>query len=70
MGSPKAFILIKINHLPRVAIPNEQEQICEASEDQDTAMFVDDTYTTLSEVISITQHSSGSPIGNTQRSVK
>ena len=30
-------------------------------------MFVDDT--TLSEVINITQHSSGSPIGNTQRSV-
>ncbi len=30
-------------------------------------MFIDDT--TLSEVINITQHSSGSPIGNTQRSV-
>ena len=63
---PIAFIL-KINHLPQVAIPNEQEQICEASDDQDIAMFVDDS--TLSEVITITQHSSGSPIGNIQRSV-
>ncbi len=63
---PIAFIL-KINHLPQVTIPNEQKQICEPSEDQDTAMFVDDT--TLSEVVNITQHSSGSPIGNTQRSV-
>ena len=50
-----------------MAIPNEQEQICEASEDQDTAIFVDDT--TLSEVINITQHSSGSAISNAQRSV-
>ena len=32
---PIAFIL-KIKHLPRFAIPNEQEQICEATEDQDT----------------------------------
>jgi hypothetical protein len=33
MKAPIAFIL-KINHLPQVAIPNEQEQICEASDDQ------------------------------------
>jgi hypothetical protein len=35
------------------------------SEDQDTAMFFVDT--TLSKVINITQHSSGTPIGNTQK---
>ena len=37
------------------------------SEDQDTVMFVDDT--TLSEVINVSQHLSGSSIGNTQRNV-
>ena len=61
---PILFIL-KINQLPRVNSLKDQEQICEASEDEDTVMFIDDT--TLSEVINMTQHSSGSSIGNTQR---
>ena len=63
---PISFIL-KINQLPRVNSLNDQEPICEASEDQDTVMFIDDT--TFSEVINMTQHSSGSSIGNTQRNV-
>ena len=63
---PLAFIL-KINNLPQITIPNEREWQCDASEDQDTVMFVDDT--TLSEIINMTQHVSGSSIGNTQRNV-
>ena len=59
---PISFIL-KINQLPRVNSLNDQEPICEASQDQDTVMFIVDT--TLSEVINMTQHSSGSSIGNT-----
>ena len=42
--------LLKVNRLPR----NEREWQCEASEDQDTIIFVDDT--TLSEVIDMAQH--------------
>ena len=50
---PIAFIL-KINNLPQITIPNEQDNLphitipnkqwqCVASEDQNTAMFVGDT---------------------------
>ena len=45
---PMAFIL-KINQLSQITIPREREQTCEASEDEDTVMFIDDT--ALSEVI-------------------
>jgi hypothetical protein len=35
-------------------IPNNQDQICNAVEDQELAMFMDDT--TLSEVINVSDH--------------
>ena len=63
---PIAFI-IKINQLPVVTALNEQERSSDAAEDQDTVLFMDDT--TLSEVINVSKHSTGSPIGNTQRNV-
>jgi hypothetical protein len=61
-----AFI-IKINQLPTSIIPNNQDQICNAVEDQDVAMFMDDT--TLSEVINVSDHLGGISIGNTQMNV-
>ena len=63
---PIAFI-IKINQLPTSIIPNNQDQICNAVEDQDVAMFMDDT--TLSEVINVSDHLGGISIGNTQMNV-
>ena len=59
---PIAFI-IKINQLPVVTALNEQERSSDAAEDQDTVLFMDDT--TLSEVINVSKHSIGNPIGNT-----
>ena len=50
MLSPIAFI-IKINQLPTSIIPNNQDQISNTVENQDVAMFMDDT--TLSEVIDV-----------------
>ena len=63
---PIAFI-IKINQLPTFIIPNHQDQICNAVEEQDVAMFMDDT--TLSEVINVSDHLDGNSIGNTQMNV-
>ena len=63
---PIAFIL-KINQLPLVTKTNELDELSNESEDQGTVMFVNDT--TLSEVINVSQHCSGSPIGNIQRNV-
>ena len=63
---PIAFIL-KINNLPQIIIPNEQEWQCDPSEDQHTIMFVYDT--TLSKIINMAQYVSGSLIGNTKRNV-
>ena len=63
---PIAFI-IKINQLPMSIIPNNYDQICNAVEDQDVAMFMDGT--TLSEVINISDHLGGISIGNTQMNV-
>ncbi len=63
---PLAFI-IKINQLPTSIIPNNQDQTCNAVEDQDVAMFMDDT--TLSEVINVSDHLGGISIGNTQMNV-
>ena len=46
---PFAFI-IKINQLPTsIIVPNNQDQICNTVEDQDVAMFMDDT--TLSAIL-------------------
>ena len=45
----------------------DQDQICESLEDQDVAMFMDDT--TLSEVINVSYHLDGNPNGNTQINV-
>ena len=63
---PIAFI-IKINQLPTSIIPNNQDQTCNAVEDQDVVMFMDDT--TLSEVINVSDHLGGISIGNTQMNV-
>ena len=64
---PIAFI-IKINQLPVVTALNAQERSSDAAEDKDTVLFMDDT--TLSEVINVSKHSTGNPIGNTQRNVR
>ena len=58
----------KNNQLSTSIIPNHQDQICNAGvEDQDVAMFMDDT--TLSEVINVSDHLDGNSIGNTQMNV-
>ena len=60
-------LTFKINQLSWFNLSNDQEPICEASEDEYTVMFID--YTTLLEVIIMSLHSSGSSIDNTQRNV-
>ena len=63
---PIAFTL-KINQLPQITSSHEREQTCEASDDEDTVMFIDDT--SLSKVIDTSRHSSGSSTSNTERNV-
>lgn len=60
-------IILKITQLPQITSSHEREQTCEASDDEDTVMLIDDT--TLSKVIDTSQHSSGSSTGNTERNV-
>ena len=62
---PIAFI-IKINQLPLVT-HNVSEDACDAIEEEDTTMFMDDT--TLSEVINISNHLTNNQIGNIQGKV-
>lgn len=62
---PMAFI-IKINHLHMVVGTDNVGQNI-SSDEEDTVIFMDDT--TLPEVIDVSNHSSGSPVGNVQNNV-
>ena len=48
-------------------VRGDQDQVCNSLEDQDVAMFMDDT--TIAEVINVNDHLDGNPIGNTQINV-
>ncbi|XP_028402121.1 uncharacterized protein LOC114525113 [Dendronephthya gigantea] len=63
---PIAFI-IKINQLPASIASNDQDQTRNAVEEQDAAMFMDDT--TISEVINVIDHLDDQTIGNTRENV-